>query len=195
MKKLNNVLLTVLFAVLLFPLLLCRANASKASKAKKAYKKYVSAHTLSDPYMYGMKNPDYKIVDVNGDKIPELLFVNRKDFYVEVWTFRGGKMRCMFKEGIGKSASFAYKKSKHQVAIIHMYSSGYSMQIFKAKKTKLKKTKKSLEYGDAYRMGFTNNESKRGTTAYVINKKKVKKKVFKKSWNKYKFTDSSWKFK
>ncbi len=195
MKNLNKVLLTVLFAVLLFPLLLCRANASKASKAKKAYKKYVSAHTLSDPYMYGMKNPDYKIVDVNGDKIPELLFVNRKDFYVEVWTFRGGKMRCMFKEIIGKSASFAYKKSKHQVAVIHMHTSGCSMQIYKAKKTKLKETKKLLTYGDACKIGYTNNESMRGTTVYLINKKKVKKKAFKKSWNKYKFTDSYWKIK
>ena len=194
MSSWKKSILSVLLVILVLPLLFCNVDASKASKAKKAkkaYKKYVSAHTESDYYT----KPDYKITDVNGDAIPELLFINRKDFNAEVWTFRGGKMRRMFKEGFGKDASFAYKKSKHQVAVMHMYSSGFRMQIYKAKKTKLKKTKRVLEYGDAYRMGFTNNESKRGTTVYYINNKRVKKKVFKKAWNKYKFTDPWWKIK
>ena len=80
MSSWKKSILSVLLVILVLPLLFCNVDASKASKAKKAkkaYKKYVSAHTLSDPYMYGMKNPDYKIVDVNGDKITELLFINR----------------------------------------------------------------------------------------------------------------------
>ena len=194
MSSCKKNILSVLLIIMVLPLLFCNVDASKSSKAKKAkraYKKYVSAHTESDYYT----KPDYKITDVNGDAIPELLFINCKDLNAEVWTFRGGKMRRMFKEGFGKNASFAYKKSKHQVAVMHMYSSGFRMQIYKAKKTKLKKTKIILEYGDAYRMGFTNNESMRGTIVYTINNKRVKKKVLKKAWNKYKFTDPSWKVK
>lgn len=186
MRYLKKAVLTVLATALFFSLLLCRADASTSSKAKRAYKKYVSKHRVANPYTYGMKNPDYKIVDVNGDKMPELLFINRDDFYVEVWTFRGGKMRCMFKEGIGKAASFAYKKSKHKIAVIHMFPTGYGMQVFKVNKKKLKKTKTYMEYGDFYRSG---------TTIYKIKNKKVKKKTFKRAWNKYTFTDSFWKLK
>ena len=101
MSSWKKSILSVLLVILVLPLLFCNVDASKASKAKKAkkaYKKYVSAHKVSRPYSPEMKNPDYKIVDVNGDKIPELLFVNRKDYYLEVWTFRGGHMYRMFRD-------------------------------------------------------------------------------------------------
>ena len=183
MSSWKKSILSVLLVILVLPLLFCNVDASKASKAKKekkAYKKYVSAHKVSRPYSPEMKNPDYKIVDVNGDKIPELLFVNRKDYYLEVWTFRGGHMYRMFRDGIGKTGSFAYKKSKHLVGAIYMNTGGYDMYVYKAKKKKLKKTKTHLWWDGI---------------DYSINNKKVKKKVLKKAWNKYKVTDPWWKIK
>ncbi|MBR0342273.1 MAG: hypothetical protein IJH64_08515 [Oscillospiraceae bacterium] len=193
MKNHLKVLLTVSAVFTVFLIVLFTTRRITVTKANEAYENYVSTHKVTDAYTDETEIPDYKIVDLNGDRIPELLFINRQDFTVEIWTFRGGKMYSLYNEGIGKASSFAYRKAEHKVAVIHMYPSGYSMQVYKVEKKRLKQTKTVLEYGDAYRMGFTEDESKRGTTLYFINNKEVSKNIFQKNWNDYIFTDSNWK--
>lgn len=146
MKKHMLSLRIMMLCLLLLPATVNAASAK--SKAKKEYKTFI-AH----------KNCDYKIVDVDGNGIPELLMKYRGLNLVYGYNKKQGKMVQLISSDSGRyqdsTASIFYSKKYHKVGISCGYFGGQEIKFYKisGKKAKLKSTYES------YRGSYTINGS------------------------------------
>ena len=85
MKKLSKILFGVIAAFILCITSVNFSEASIKTDQKNAIKKY---HSLVK-----VTSGDYKIVDINGDKVKDLLWMDTDSGYYKVYTYRNNKLK------------------------------------------------------------------------------------------------------
>ena len=170
MKKFSKILFGVIAAFILCITSVNFSEASIKTDQKNSIKKY---HSL----VKGTSG-DYKIVDINGDKVKDLLWMDTDSGYYKVYTYRNNKLKCMKKFDYARGGNIYYNTKKHIVIMVRGQFGGNETYVYKAGKTSLKQLKKySQEYIP------TKNGKK---TVYRINNKKVSKSTYNKNFSSYK---------
>ena len=165
MKKIAKILFGMITVFILCITSLNFSEASVKQDQKNATKKYYAL----------MKNGsgDYKIVDINGDKVKDLLWIDTSSGYYKVYTYRNSKLKCMKKFDYCKGGNIYYNTKKHMVIMVRGQFGGRETYVYSAQKTSLKYIKKySIEY---------DRSSGKNKTIYRINNKKVSKSTYIKS--------------
>lgn len=142
--------------------------AKKTTAAKKAYKKYIKN-----------KKGYYKIVNLGGDKVPELIVsLQTSDSFggsnkVYRFDYKSKKMKRMIKFSSSKCVCIAYyNKAKHQVCFSSAHASDLNNYFYTMKENKLVRTA-SYE---------RDSRGVNGST-YLINKKNYSKSEYTKALN------------
>ena len=164
MKKFSKILFGVIAALVLCITSVNFSEASIKTDQKNAIKKY---HSL-------VKNDScyYKIVDINGDKVKDLLLMDRsyesaEVGYYKVYTYRNGKLKCLKKFDYCRGGNLYYNTKKHMVIMVRGLFGGRETYVYTVQKNSLKCTKKySIDY---------DRSSGKNKTIYRINDKKVSK--------------------
>ena len=159
MKKFSKILFGVIAALVLCITSVNFSEASIKTDQKNAIKKY---HSL-------VKNDScyYKIVDINGDKVKDLLLMDKyrtdEGAYYKVYT----KLKCLKKFDYARGGNLYYNTKKHMVIMVRGLFGGRETYVYTVQKNSLKRTKKySIDY---------DRSSGKNKTIYRINDKKVSK--------------------
>ena len=195
-RKLSVVLVLVMLLSLIIPV-----NVSAKSKnyaAIKAYqkylKKYESQYTQEQFDRLEQNKENYKycssfaIIDMNGDKIPELVTEHcngYKEWEIHVFTYREGKVEELTKEGIAYSSvaggtSYAYFCSRSHLHIYHYYGAMGTNDIA----YRLSKSGKLSEYLKYSKYWYDVMKQDSGQSECFENGKKISFKQYKKLFKK-----------
>ena len=164
MKKYKKILFCVVAALVLCITSVNFSEASVKTDQKNAIKAYRSL--VQDGSCY------YKIVDINGDNVKDLLLMEKQSEYNEggyykVYTYRNGKLKCLKKLAYGRGGNLYYNTKKHMVIMVIGLLGGRETYVYTAQKNSLKKISKfTIDYE------ATSTGKK---TIYRINGKKVSK--------------------
>lgn len=164
MKKLSKILFGVIAAFILCITSVNFSEASIKTDQKNAIKAYRSL--VQDGSCY------YKIVDINGDKVKDLLLMEKQNEYndggyYKVYTYRNGKLKCLKKFDYARGGNLYYNTKKHMVIMVRGLFGGRETYVYTVQKNSLKRTKKySIDY---------DRSSGKNKTIYRINDKKVSK--------------------
>ena len=159
MKKIAKMLFGMITVFILCVTSLNFSEASIKQDQKNAVKKYYAL----------MKNGsgDYKIVDINGDKVKDLLWIDTSTGYYKVYTYRNSKLKCLKKFDYCRGGNLYYNTKKHMVIMVRGLLGGRETYVYTAQKNSLKKISKfTIDYE------ATSTGKK---TIYRINGKKVSK--------------------
>lgn len=159
MKKIAKILFGMITVFILCITSLNFSEASIKQDQKNAVKKYYAL----------MKNGsgDYKIVDINGDKVKDLLWIDTSTGYYKVYTYRNSKLKCLKKFDYCRGGNLYYNTKKHMVIMVRGLLGGRETYVYTAQKNSLKKISKfTIDYE------ATSTGKK---TIYRINGKKVSK--------------------
>ena len=159
MKKIAKILFGMITVFILCVTSLNFSEASIKQDQKNAVKKYYAL----------MKNGsgDYKIVDINGDKVKDLLWIDTSTGYYKVYTYRNSKLKCLKKFDYCRGGNLYYNTKKHMVIMVRGLLGGRETYVYTAQKNSLKKISKfTIDYE------ATSTGKK---TIYRINGKKVSK--------------------
>ena len=164
MKKYKKILFGVIAALVLCVTSVNFSEASVKTDQKNAIKAYRSL--VQDGSCY------YKIVDINGDNVKDLLLMDKSYEYAEVgyykvYTYRNGKLKCLKKLAYGRGGNLYYNTKKHMVIMVIGYHAAHDTYVYTAQKNSLKKTKTF----STYRQFVEGNEK----FFYEINNKRVSK--------------------
>ena len=112
------------------------SEASGKTDQKNAIKAYRSL--VQDGSCY------YKIVDINGDNVKELLLMDKSYEYAEVgyykvYTYRNGKLECLKKFDYCRGGNLYYNTKKHMVIMVRGLLGGRETYVYTAQKNSLKK--------------------------------------------------------
>lgn len=156
-------------------MLLCSATIpsfaanNKAAAARASYRAYI--RQVSDGELA------YKIVDVDGNGIPELIIHGSGFLENEVYTYRYSDRKRIKLKGVkygkGYAMKLKYNTKKHQVEIPRGDTGGYIIRFYKVKGTKLSQIKK-FEY---------RNSKHYKKYGFFVDGKKVSEKSFNKKYN------------
>jgi hypothetical protein len=177
--KINDSRIIILLLVLAIQFIVPTQVYAKtsASTVKKVYKKwltkYESKYTpeqMENPIEINSENNRYCsyfiIIDMNGDKIPELItnhWNGYKNEEVHVYTYKNGKIKELTKTGItadstmGGSASVALCSKKHLHKENYYGALGADEVTYKLDKNY--NLKKYLEYHEVFNPGSIDNET------------------------------------
>ena len=179
-KKILQILGITLCMALIFPVHVQAAN-KKSSEAKVCYTKFIKKKKAAydtEYGEYGAWEGNYKIVDINGDKIPELLVVglNGKS-YIYTYKTQKNKMKKLKSQELLQMDSLRprlyYSAQKHKVVLMSANPSSMTFVTYKYKGKKIKKESTLVNvFGKNYRRG------------YVYNGKYISSKLGKKKVNK-----------
>lgn len=179
-KKILQILVITLCMALIFPVHVQAAN-KKSSEAKVCYTKFIKKKKAAydtEYGEYGAWEGNYKIVDINGDKIPELLVVglNGKS-YIYTYKTQKNKMKKLKSQELLQMDSLRprlyYSAQKHKVVLMSANPSSMTFVTYKYKGKKIKKESTLVNvFGKNYRRG------------YVYNGKYISSKLGKKKVNK-----------
>lgn len=164
MKKYKKILFGVIAALVLCVTSVNFSEASVKTDQKNAIKAYRSL--VQDGSCY------YKIVDINGDNVKDLLLMDKSYEYAEVgyykvYTYRNGKLKCLKKFDYCRGGNLYYNTKKHMVIMVRGLFGGRETYVYTAQKNSLKKISKfTIDYE------ATSTGKK---TIYRINGKKVSK--------------------
>lgn len=138
MKRNISAVLTLVLLLSLFTPINVIAK-SKSDAAKKAYQKYLKKYESQyTQEQYDRQEPNkesykycasFAIIDMNGDKIPELVTEHcngYKDWEDHVFTYKQGKVTELTKSGISVSSTaggtaYSYFCSKKHLHVYHYY--------------------------------------------------------------------------
>ena len=159
-KTVAVVILAITVAFTFMPMMGGEANAaSKAKKAKKAYKQFLKNAVIYHPYCdetgekisVDMSKCKFQVVDINKDKVPELVLRPKGGIYYEICTYRKGQIKSIT-NGVFMGAKLRYyPKAKAFSAFFNgeyvykikkgkaKWYSGSKAKLGKAKKFKFKK--------------------------------------------------------
>lgn len=150
--------------------------ASKKTAALKAYNKFLSKSKINwGGTMYKSSSFRFKLKDLDGDKIPELLATCDDtcvaDGYARIYTYRKGKVKEVLTAGHG---SFTFYPSKHMVCFSGAKAGNYWTNWYRISngKVKLLAEEKGMD-----RVVDTDSDDLEVVTnyKYYVNKKKVTK--------------------
>ena len=159
MKKFSKILFGVIAAFILCITSVNFSEASIKTDQKNAIKKY---HSLVK-----VTSGDCKIVDINGDKVKDLLWMDTDSGYYKVYTYRNNKLKCLKKFDYARGGNLYYNTKKHMVIMVRGLFGGRETYVYTVQKNSLKRTKKySIDY---------DRSSGKNKTIYRINDKKVSK--------------------
>lgn len=135
---------------------------TKGEKARTAYNQFIANHSLSSAV----------IIDLDNNKIPELLCFDKDSFKSLVYTYKPSKKKIVKLCSInsGKGYGSYYNAKKHQVALFSCSTGGSIYKIYKIKGTKAIKKVTYI--------------SSRKYPTFNYTYKKNGKKISYKSWNK-----------
>ena len=164
MKKYKKILFGVIAALVLCVTSVNFSEASVKTDQKNAIKAYRSL--VQDGSCY------YKIVDINGDNVKDLLLMDKSYEYAEVgyykvYTYRNGKLKCLKKFDYCRGGNLYYNTKKHMVIMVRGLLGGRETYVYTAQKTSLKQIKRFTESHP-----FVGNTRK---YIYEIDNKKVSK--------------------
>ena len=167
MKKISKCIFTILTVFILCITNVNLSHASIKQDQKYATKKYESLVKKGSGH--------YKIVDINGDKVKDLLWIDTSTGYYKVYTYRNKKLKCMKKFMYARGGDIYYNTKTHKIVMVRGQFGGSETYAYTAQKTSLKYIKKySIEY---------DRSSGKNKTIYRINNKKVSKSTYEKSLN------------
>lgn len=195
-RKAKVVLLLVLFLSLFTPVDACAESKKDAvlKSYQKYLKKYESQYTQEQFEQIKSNSESYKfcssfaIIDMNGDKIPELVTQHCNgymDWEIHVFTYKKGKVKELTKQGILVSSiaggtAYAYFCSQNHLHIYHYYGAiGTDDTAYRLSKSG--KLSKCLEYSE-YWYDVMVQES--GQCECFENGKKISVKKYKKLFKK-----------
>lgn len=137
MKKIAKILFGMITVFILCITSLNFSEASVKQDQKNAVKKYYAL----------MKNGsgDYKIVDINGDKVKDLLWIDTSTGYYKVYTYRNSKLKCLKKFDYCRGGNLYYNTKKHMVIMVRGQFGGHETYVYTAQKTSLKQIKRFTE--------------------------------------------------
>lgn len=165
MKKIMRKYFSITLVVLL-----CILNATSAMAASSRYSRAVASYQR---YMR-MQNGRYRIVDIDGNGIPELLAHTWRN---EVYTYnpKTGKMVCVgaIAYGKGYNMPIVYSKTSHTVMISSYNTGGSVREIYKINGVKFRR----LVEAEAFNGKFDNG--------YKVNGKRVSQYTYNKSISRY----------
>ena len=95
--------------------------ASKKEKAKAAYQEYLT------PYVGFVDQVRFAILDINNDKVPELITATGTAFSYNIYSYTGGKVKYLATSQNGKISIYPNKKL---VFISNVGNGGYSSREF-----------------------------------------------------------------
>lgn len=159
MKKIAKMLFGMITVFILCVTSLNFSEASIKQDQKNATKKYYA--------LMKKGSGDYKIVDINGDKVKDLLWMDTSTGYYKVYTYRNSKLKCLKKFDYCRGGNIYYNTKKHMVIMVRGQFGGRETYVYSAQKTSLKKIKKFDTYHE-----MVGNTRK---TIYRIDNKKVSK--------------------
>lgn len=161
-KKILQILGITLCMALIFPVHVQAAN-KKSSEAKVCYTKFIKKKKAAydtEYGEYGAWEGNYKIVDINGDKIPELLVVglNGKS-YIYTYKTQKNKMKKLKSQELLQMDSLRprlyYSAQKHKVVLMSANPSSMTFVTYKYKGKKIKKESTLVNvFGKNYRRGY-----------------------------------------
>lgn len=159
MKKIAKILFGMITVFILCITSLNFSEASIKQDQKNAVKKYYA--------LMKKGSGDYKIVDINGDKVKDLLWIDTSTGYYKVYTYRNSKLKCLKKFDYCRGGNLYYNTKKHMVIMVRGLLGGRETYVYTAQKNSLKKISKfTIDYE------ATSTGKK---TIYRINGKKVSK--------------------
>lgn len=207
MKRNISVALTLVLLLGLFAPVNVSAK-SKSDVAKKAYqkylKKYESQYTQEQFDRQEPNKESYKycasfaIIDMNGDKIPELVTEHcngYKEWEIHVFTYKKGKVKELTKQGISTSniaggSTYAYFCSQNHLHIYH-YDGLIGTEDTAYQLSKSGKISEYIEYSEYWYDAMNRDSSRREC---YMNGKKISLKQYKKLFKKCGQKDTSfWK--
>lgn len=164
MKKYSKTLFGVIAALILCITSVNFSEASIKTDQENAIKKYRSL--VKDGSCY------YKIVDINGDNVKDLLLMDKygkydMGGYYKIYTYRNNKLKCLKNFDYCRGGNLYYNTKKHMVIMVRGLLGGRETYVYTAQKTSLKKIKKFDTYHE-----MVGNTRK---TIYRIDNKKVSK--------------------
>lgn len=164
-KRILQILGITLCMALIFPVHVQAAN-EKGAEAKACYKKFIKKKKAAYDAEYGEYGEwegNYKIVDINGDKIPELLVVglNGKS-YIYTYNTQKNKMKKLKSQELFQMDSLRprlfYSTKKHKVVLMSAHSASMEFVTYKYKGKKIKKESTLVNvFGKNYRRGYIYN--------------------------------------
>ena len=143
--------------------------ASTRTDQKNATKKYYSLVKNKEGY--------YKIVDINGDKIKDLLWMDRSSGNYKIYTYKNGKLRRLANVCYAKGGDMFYNTKSHKVAMFRGQFGGNETLVYSVGKTSLKRIRTYDISRDRSHTPIT--------TDYRINNKKVSKSTYRASLKSY----------
>ena len=163
-KQLCCILLTVILCMgMTVPVM---AASSKYNAAVSSYKKYMRG-----------KRGSYKIVDVDGNGIPELLMHNSSAGINEVRTYNPKTRKNVRVGSIGYGKGYnlpiKYTRSCHTVMVCNANTGGSEYYIYKIKGTKATRVVRAERFNGKFKSG------------YAINGRKVSYSTYNKTINRY----------
>ena len=154
MKKISKCIFTILTVFILCITNVNLSHASIKQDQKYATKKYESLVKKGSGH--------YKIVDINGDKVKDLLWIDTSTEYYKVYTYRNKKLKCMKKIMYARGGDIYYNTKTHKIVMVRGQFGGSETYAY------------SIEY---------DRSSGKNNTIYRINNKKVSKSTYEKSLN------------
>ena len=162
---------------ILLAMMLCISMSVPTMAASAKYNRAVASYRQ----LINQSGGEYKVIDLDGNGIPELVVYNKSKWANEVYTYNAstGKKKCLKSIGVGKSysARAQYSKSKHQVAFFTANTGGSTEYGYTIKG---QKGTKSLEaeylngrfgrFDPAYRAGYKINGTR---VSYATYQKKL----------------------
>lgn len=141
--------------------------ANKSIKAKKAYKNILANK-------YGSNNTKFTVVEISGDKIPELIVSDisyEPEGYL-IYTYKGGKAKLLKKMDYFDGGEIKYiYPSKHIIETQEGDSWNAHTIYYKVTAKKIKKIKKkNLSSSKKYSLNYGKYKMKKNT---VANRKKI----------------------
>lgn len=170
-KVFIHAMLIVLTLCLAFPMgVMAKMSVkTKTKKAKACYEIFLNTSNAGGIPKHYLDT--YDIIDVNGDKVPELLYASYGTYKVYIFRYNASKNKiekvksCM----VGKALpEIYYNKKKHMVCLVKADTAGSTFITYKFKGNKLKKVDK-ITYVNILHGGPT----------YKCNGKKISEKT----WN------------
>ena len=162
MKKRAKQLCCILLTVIL-----CTGMTVPAMAASSRY--YNAAVSSYRNYMRG-KRGSYRIVDVDGNGIPELLMHNSSAGINEVRTYNPRTRRnvCVGSIGYGKGYNLPIKYSRkcHTVMVCNANTGGNIYYIYKINGTKATRVVKAERFNGKFQRGYRINGRKVSGTTY-----------------------------
>ena len=135
------------------------AASSKYNAAVSSYKKYMRG-----------KRGSYKIVDVDGNGIPELLMHNSSAGINEVRTYNPKTRKNVRVGSIGYGKGYnlpiKYSRSCHTVMVCNANTGGSEYYIYKIKGTKATRVVRAERFNGKFKSGYAINGRKVGYSTY-----------------------------